>query len=264
MKKKILTICTLKNDLVEKYQDQLDYLPLSNDETDKTWEKLITHYQPQAIIFGLQTINEEKLSLWRKLQPTEKLKFIRKGTSMHRVDFAAAKKYSIDVLNTPGVNSPYVAEFILNLLQQKHKKDSLIGIIGVGDIGKKVVVKLLQAGDQVILYNRSHPHFEGNNYSYNDNLLNIFTEQHIQSIPQNGQLICISPPRVISAKAVMALHKREDIHVTFDHVSQGLTFIHESLGHTHLRQNFIFEEKAAASHDCQYAMGEAAIKIAKN
>lgn len=38
-----------------------------------------------------------------------------------------------------------------------------------------------------------------------------------------------------------------------------MQFIHESLGHHHLRPNFIFEEKAAASDECQAAMGEAAI-----
>ena len=50
--------------------------------------------------------------------------------------------------------------------------------------------------------------------------------------------------------------------MTFDHIASGLTFIQDTLGHTNLRDNFIFEEKAASSYECQYAMGEAAIKIA--
>lgn len=279
MDKKILVICNLENDLVTKYQECLEYLPLSNEETDRAWEEILKKYKPKVIIFGLQTINEEKLSLWRKLQPSDTLKFVRKGVSLHRVDFVAAKKYTVEVLNAPGVNAPFVAEFITKLLIDKQTKNGLVGVLGVGHIGKKVVVKLLAAGSQVLVCNRTQYHFNKKNYSYVNDLLELFskadqiaiclplteqttgiiTEQHVQAISQNGQVICISPPRVMSAKAVVALHAREDIDVTFDHVSSGLQFIQEALGHNHLRKNFIFEEKAAASHECQYAMGEAAI-----
>jgi lactate dehydrogenase-like 2-hydroxyacid dehydrogenase len=285
MSNKILTICTLKDALIEKYKDQIDYLPMSNEETDKSWRTVLQKYQPQTILFGLQYIDEQKLSLWRKLQPNAKLKFVRKGTSLHRVDFTAAKKYAVDILNTPGVNALFVAEFIVNLLlsaNQPNKMNSTIAVLGIGSIGSQVVERLLKTPCQMLLYSRTHHQFSSSNYIYNDNLLEIFsrgeqvaiclplteatkgiiTKQHILTLPQQAQIICISPPRVMSTDAIIALNERRDIHVTFDHVASGLTFIHDSLGQTTLPNNFVFDEKAASGDECQYAMGEAAIKIA--
>lgn len=249
-------------------------------------EKLLIQYQPQTILFGLQTIDEKKISLWRQLQPSAKLQFVRKGTSLHRVDFAAAKKYSVAIVNIPGVNAPFVAEFIANLLLSSNsigdRCNLPIAVLGVGNIGSKVVDQLIKSQRQVLLYSRTPRHFSGSNYIYNNNMLEIFsatqqvavclpltettkgiiTEQHIRALPQNAKIVCVSPPRVMSKDAIIALDERKDIHVTFDHVLSGLTFIQEALGHTSLRQNFIFEEKAAASYECQYAMGESALLIA--
>ena len=87
----------------------------------------------------------------------------------------------------------------------------------------------------------------------------IITAEHIHALAKNAEIICISPPRVMSETAIVALDQRQDIHITFDHVASGLQFIVDTLGRTDLRQNFIFEEKAAAGYECQYAMGEAAI-----
>lgn len=278
MSKKILTICQLKDELVSKYQDDIEYLPLSNEETDLKWRELIEQYRPEVVIFGLQTIDEIKLATWRQLLPDFELKFIRKGTSLHRVDFDAASKFNIQVLNTPGVNAQFVADFVSELLLAQ-LKDSPIAVLGIGEIGKKVVVRLLQENKILLLYNRTHYAFEIPNYSYPCDLLDVFrhvqqvaiclplnnettgmiSEQHISLFPKHSQLIIISPPRVLSAAAIKKLHVREDISVVFDHVRSGLTFIYDSLGHQNLRKNFIFDEKAAAGYECQYAMGEAAI-----
>lgn len=279
MNRKILTICSLNDKLLLKYHDYLEYRPLSNDESDESWEHLIKHYRPLVILFGLQTIDDKKLSFWRKLQPADQLKLVRKGTSLHRVDFAAAKKYAVDLLNTAGANAPFVAQFILELLLAENKKKGPIAVLGVGNIGSIVVSQLLEAGKQLLLFNRSLHSFEERDYIYSSDLLNIFeradqiaiclplnqetigmiTEKHIRAVPENGQILCVSPPRILSREAVSALHERRDLHVTFDHVASGLTFIYEALGHQQLRPDFIFEEKAAAGDECQYAMGEAAI-----
>ncbi len=98
MSKKILVICTVANELITKYQEILEYKPLSNEETDQLWLCLLQQYQPQAIIFGLQAIDSVKCSAWRNLQPDQHLQFIRKGTRLHRVDFAASKQFNIEVL----------------------------------------------------------------------------------------------------------------------------------------------------------------------
>lgn len=95
---KILVVCTLVEELVVKYQQQIIYLPLSNEETDRRWQELLLEYQPFTILFGIQNIDDYKMSIWRAQKPIEHLKFVHKGTSLHRVDFEAAKKYNIEIL----------------------------------------------------------------------------------------------------------------------------------------------------------------------
>jgi phosphoglycerate dehydrogenase-like enzyme len=265
--------------LTAKYSADLLYKPLSNEETDRNWENIIDQHQPRAIIFGLQAIDEKKLAYWRRVLPNHSLKFVRKGTSLHRVDFAAARRHNVVILNTPGVNAPYVAKFIVHAFSSQTPVPSTAAVLGIGDIGKKVVTGLLETYNQLILFNRTQYPFDGDGYTYENNLLTIFSsssqiavclplteetkgiieEQHIRAMPENGQIVCVSPPRVFSPQAIKALHERSDIHVTFDHVASGLIYIHEALGHAVLRPNFIFDEKAAAGYECQYAMGEAAI-----
>ncbi len=278
MCKEILVICTLKEDLVLKYEGQLSYVPLTNQETDESFEALLRQYKPKSIVFGLQAIDEAKLSVWRRLQPDDHLTFVRKGTSLHRVDFAAAKKYEVNILNTAGVNSPFVADFVVNLLFNDNN-DALVGILGIGDIGKKVAIAAMTGQKKVLLYNRTLHPFEIKNYQYVNNLMDIFsrvsrlaiclpltaettgiiTAEHINALPKNAKVVCVSPPRVMAESAILALDKRQDLHIIFDHVDSGLHYITQTLGRTQLRENFIFEEKAAADYECQYAMGEAAI-----
>lgn len=276
---KILTICTLKDALVTKYKDQLIYLPLSNEDTDQNWEQLLKQHQPKTIIFGLQAIDEAKLALWRQLQPNDHLRCVRKGTSLHRVDFAAAKKYNVEIMNTAGVNASFVADFVINELLRDQDNNAHIGILGIGDIGKRVALAAINRQNQTVLYNRTHHLFPGDNYGYQNDLLELFTMcsriavclplttetkgiitgEHISVLSENAKIVCISPPRVMSESAISILDQRKDIHITFDHVASGLQFITDTLGHATLRENFIFAEKAAAGYECQYAMGEAAI-----
>ena len=148
----------------------------------------------------------------------------------------------------------------------------------MGEIGKLVARHAIDGRQPVVLYNRTHYPFAGE-YSYSQDLLSLFknsqliavclpltdstkgiiTEEHIHALPLNAEIVCISPPRVLSAEAIIALDKRKDVKVIFDHVASGMQFIEESLGHKQLRSNFLFAEKAAASDECQGAMGEAAI-----
>lgn len=274
----ILVICTLVPSLVEKYHSQLIYLPLSNEKTDENWESILIQYQPDTIIFGLQTIDERKCELWRHLQPNARLRFIRKGTSLHRVDFDAAARFTIEIKNIPGVNAPYVAKFITDHILSK-KEYGNIGVVGTGEIGTKVTNTLLDANRSVILFSRTHHQFKTGNWNYHNELTTLFTdcnqiavclpltdqtigiitEQHIYSTPKYSTIICISPPRIFSSKAIKALEHRSDLNVIFDHVASGKQYILESLQRNDLPKNFVFDEKAAASDVCQFAMGEAAI-----
>lgn len=276
---KVLVICTLKEALVTKYSKQLEYLPLSNEDTDLRWQALIQQYRPKTIIFGLQNLDEAKLSFWRSQQPNDHLRFVRKGTSLHRVDFEAAKKYQIEVLNTAGVNAPFVAAFVINELLAHNFSDHKLGIIGIGDIGKLVVTESIKLNSQPILYNRTRHPFDTNKYTYTNDLVDLFnqatriaiclpltgetkgiiTEEHIKKLAPNSKIVCISPPKVFSENAILVLDKRTDLDITFDHVSSGLQYLFDTLGRSQLPAHIHFDEKAAAGYECQYAMGEAAI-----
>ena len=272
----VLVICTLKPALIDEYASQIKYLPLTNEKTDEHWRELITQYQPTTVLFGLQTLDETKFKIWRELMPNIALRCVRKGTSLHRVDLAAAEKYRITILNTAGVNAPFVAKFVIDKLTKQ--PGSIVGIVGVGDIGRGVAATMISSDANVLLYNRTHHELKGQ-YCYVDSLDTLFsqcqeiavcialtdatkeiiTARHINACLPHAKIICIAPPRVFAAEAICALDERDDLTVIFDHVVSGRQYIYDSLQRTTFKAHFTFEEKAASGYECQYAMGKAAL-----
>lgn len=112
-----------------------------------------------AIIAGLDEINA------KVIKNAKKLKIIaRYGTGVDRVDLASARKSGIYVTNTPGANSVSVAELTIgltfavmrNIITGSNKiklggwprlsgmslYNKILGIIGLGSIGKEVAIRL--------------------------------------------------------------------------------------------------------------------------
>jgi hypothetical protein len=74
-------------------------------------------------------------------------------------------------------------------------------------------------------------------------------------------LISVSPPKVFTDAALQKLYHRADIHVIIDDLKSELQRVHQTIGTPDsLRQNFLMDEKAVASVECQNAMTSTAIE----
>ena len=140
----------------------LTYLPeLAKLEEADLCEKL-EHYVPDILVVGNNKISSKTIKRWRKIKGNKsKLVIIRRGTSIARIDNKAAYKANIDVLNTPGVNAPSVANFILKKLdildtttlpENLNKK---LAVIGSGRIGARIAKHAAAIGYNVIIYSPS-------------------------------------------------------------------------------------------------------------
>ena len=117
----------------------------------------------EVLILGLEKFNENLFI------ENPSLKIIAKfGVGIDNIDFNLLKKYNISLLHEIGVNKDEVAEFaycqILSLLRNTFYttnllrrglwlkdggyslEESIIGIIGLGNIGKTVLEKILKTG----------------------------------------------------------------------------------------------------------------------
>ncbi len=141
-------------------KELLDYFPdskLNNNAVAFNKQELYDFIgESEGMIAGLETIDENLL----KNCPS--LKFIAKfGVGLDNIDFAACNKYGVKVLYEKGVNKTSVAELTIGLMLSLNRNiystcselknniwnksggtdlsNKTVGIIGVGNIGKKLI-----------------------------------------------------------------------------------------------------------------------------
>lgn len=276
----ILIICKIPEFLLTKYNEIINYLPNLSDENSSEWDKKIRIIKPAVILLGTGRFTREMMQIWRKYLPHENLSIVRKGVSLERRDLQAASDYSINVFNTPGINSAFVADYMSQFLFQNTLPSDRLSIIGTGKIGMAVFSKAEKNNTPTILYTR-HTNYPNNKKSIVTNSLNdafskankiaialplnestkgIVKLGHIEIMPKNSLLICISSPKIFSNEALKKLFDRDDIFVVIDHLKSELDEVYKIINHPTLRSNFIMDEKAAASDECQEAMAQAALK----
>jgi D-3-phosphoglycerate dehydrogenase len=130
-------------------------------------KRIISTYD--AVIVGVEKINEQLI------QKAEKLRVIAKhGAGVDNIDVATATKKGIAVINAPGANSDAVADLTFGLFLSlarnipyadsavKHDKwpriigtqlnGKVVGIVGLGQIGKKVAKRALGFDMKVVAY----------------------------------------------------------------------------------------------------------------
>lgn len=126
-------------------------------------------YNFDGLICGDDEINNEVL------QKANKLKVISKwGTGIDSIDTKLCKKYNIKIFNTPNAFTDSVSQLVLgfillfsrnivethNQIKKNHwpklsgnlLKDQIVGIIGLGKIGKKLAQKVHKLGMKIIFY----------------------------------------------------------------------------------------------------------------
>ena len=141
---------------IEQVADEVIYLP-GNQFVSETIQ------DADALIIRTRTLCN------RELLEGSRVKFIATATiGFDRIDTEYCRNAGITWTNAPGCNASSVAQYIhsaLLLLQKKgyDLKNSCIGIIGVGNVGKKVqkVAELL--GLKVLLNDPPRQEQEGNN-----------------------------------------------------------------------------------------------------
>lgn len=176
-------------------------------------EQLISFLsQCDVAIIGLDKINESILS------QTPKLKAISKyGVGLDNINFQDCKKYDIEVLHSQGVNKRSVAEmtlgFMLSLLRNLYVTSNLlkkgtwqkdggvqlsgktIGIIGVGNIGKDLILLLKPFGCTILV----------NDIINQDDYYNSYglTEVSKEDIFKNADIITVHTPLDSSTKNII-------------------------------------------------------------
>lgn len=165
-----------------------------------------------GMIAGLDEINNSVISRAKNLKVIS-----RYGSGYDRVDIKAAKKAGIYITNTPGANSTSVAELTIGLAivtarsipfaNKETKKGEwprlkgitlqgkVFGLIGLGNIGKEVVLRLKGFDCKLVAYDPNrNPEFEKEHnveYCSLDELLarSDFVSLHIPVAPKTSGIV---------------------------------------------------------------------------
>mgnify|MGYP003689950145 CR=1 FL=1 len=154
-------------DLLKK--NKIEYLvnPLGKKLTESELIELVSDCE--VIIAGTETISDKVMSHAKNLRMISRV-----GIGLDSVDLLSAKKRNISVSYTPDAPAPAVVDLTMGLMYSLSRKihlanielhqgkwhryfgnrldDSIIGIIGVGRVGSKVIKNLLALGCKKILY----------------------------------------------------------------------------------------------------------------
>lgn len=104
-----------------------------------------------ALIVGMKDINEEALRTWRNAKPYSNLCVVRAGSEPSHIDYAAAVKLNITVMNTPGASKAPVIDYITKRIEN-NGQNKVLSIIGFGAIGKEVAKVAQERGYLVKAY----------------------------------------------------------------------------------------------------------------
>lgn len=154
-------------------------LPFSDkqSELEPYWQQLES---ANAIFVRTGNLPAELLERCRQLQV-----IVLHGAGVDQVDVAAAASHGVRVLNLPGVNANAVAELTLGLMLASLRhiaradrtlrsrgweasrwlgaelRGRTIGLVGLGQIGRRVAELLQPFGVRLLVANRSQPHMVG-------------------------------------------------------------------------------------------------------
>ena len=215
--------------------------PLKRKLTEGELLDLLNSHKPIGLLAGLEPITEKVL-----VQAQPYLRVVsRVGVGMNNVDLDAAKRHGIRVINTVNVIEPAVAEFTIGLALNLARKISLAdremhegrwtkelgitligksaGVVGCGNIGKRVAILLLGLGMCVQVYDPaiSESWCTQNNINYQSSL---------DALLESSDLVSLHLPLVDETRNLLS---RERIQ----HLKPGTLLINTSRGE-------ILDEKA--------------------
>jgi len=207
---------------------------------------------------------------------------VRRGTSLGSIDMNAAKELGIDVVNTPGVNSPHVAKFVIEMLGLSEPladpKAAKAVVVGAGSVGQFVIDMMTNVGVKPTVVNRSpeSPSLEtallGTTHlavcAATSNKP-IITAAHIRALlaGKKGRIkICsVSRPEAFSVEAILMIAQHQDrATLRFDYGDSILAPTREKVNRDGVKANVTWSSNAMASEACKQDMDEAVLSILVN
>lgn len=259
-------------------------------------DKAIEQANPEMIVVGNNPVISETLRQWRAKNPNKPLAVARRGSSLAAIDTKTAEKLGIDVLNTPGVNSPYVADYTIDKLNLKDGKKGKVTILGLGKVGYYVAMEALNQGHDVVLYSPSLVEDKNRDErlkslglynckcaltleeafqdaDYVCGAANITTSgkhpskemikaQHIHALSKNARVVSVSETELFAKDGLDALverTKKDEISVCLDNSPRSMNAIRQSF--PDLPDSFELRSEAMKSEACQKAMDKAVLAV---
>ena len=232
-----------------------------------------------AIVVSAQTVSKPFLEAWRAKCPPEQepsLTLVRRGTSLGSIDLAAAKELGIDVVNTPGVNSPHVAKFVVETLglsdSDKAKKAV---VVGTGSVGQVVIQLMKDVGVTPTVVNRSPESpslasaLEGASYvavCAATSSEPIITADHVKALlggeQRSIQICSVSRPEAFSLEAIMLIAQRPgQVHLRFDYGDSVLAPTRDKVNEDGVKENVTWSSDAMSSVACKQDMDVAVLQL---
>ncbi|NEO13693.1 MAG: phosphoglycerate dehydrogenase [Moorea sp. SIO4G2] len=271
-----------------------------HDPSLEVLRQVLVTFQPDVLIAGNNAVPGTALYAWRQaVGHTRSLRVIRRGVDTRAIDRQAANEQSVSVGNLPGINSPYVARHQVQQLKlNEAQPNSKIAVIGVGNIGKNIALNALILGLDVHLFSpslqnparrnitlleRSIPPervtcapsleaaFQDAAYvsvavpwvnSQGKPNIDMFSQQHLESVRKNARISSASPPRMFSSQALAWMNDqvmRGELYVRIDTAKRLAEEIKQDYPYLDLAHDVAF-----AASDCQQALDQAMLKQARN
>lgn len=230
-----------------------------------------------TIVVSAQQVSKPFLQAWRERYSEEKLTLVRRGTSLGSIDLDAAKGLGINVLCTPGINSPHVAKFVVDTLGLSETASSVTKavVIGSGSVGQCIISLLNGVGVRPTVVNRS-PESPSLESAFRDAthvaVCAATSSEPIIKLPQIKELlagearaikICsVSRPEAFSLEAIMMVAQRkEPTELRFDYGDSILAPTRERVNQKGVQENITWSSNAMASEACKADMDEAVLRL---
>ena len=232
-----------------------------------------------TIVVSAQTVSKEFLEAWREKYLNHRLTLIRRGTSLGSIDLTAAKALGIDVLSTPGVNSPHVAKFAVETLGLSEPpadaQAAKAVVVGAGSVGQVVVQLMKDVGLAPTVVNRSPESpslasaLRGATHVAVCAATSgepIITAEHIEALLDGEaerpviQICSVSRPEAFSLEAIMMIARQPSrAHLRFDYGDSVLAPTRDQVNQDGVKANITWSSSAMASVACKQDLDEAVL-----
>jgi len=238
--------------------------------------------RPTTIVVSAQTVSMPFLQAWRQFcREEERLLLVRRGTSLGSIDVSAATDLGIEVINTPGVNSPHVAKFTadtLGLSSTAGKDTASVRavVVGAGSVGRCVVDLMTAVGVRPTVVNRSpespslRTALRGATHVAVCAATSgepIITTSHVQELLEGDEraitLCSVSRPEAFSLEAILMIAQatRHRTRLHFDYGDSILAPMREKVDEGGVKSNVSWSSKAMASEECKQDMDQAVLAL---